>query len=368
MTTTATMATAFNTSISGWRWRSMLPVGRPTDDCIVRSTRVSGPGMGTRPAADNQGFAYREEIGARGDGWAVLDYLSTYYRHSSVGEWEERIRTGRVRIDGQPARASDHLRAGQHLVWHRPPWCEPDAPCEFGVVAVDADVLAVTKPAGLPSLPGGGFLVNTLSSCVRRQFPDATTLHRLGRGTSGVMLFARSDVARRRLARDWRAGEVERVYRARIDGRLDREELSITIPIGPVPHRILGTVHAASTAGRPARSIVRTLESDARTSLVEVTIATGRPHQIRIHLAAAGHPLSGDPLYGPGGVPKPGTEALPGDGGYLLHALRLGFRHPVSGEAQVVECAPPDAQLVRSEAAQNHEDWEHRAVTHPGGG
>jgi 23S rRNA pseudouridine1911/1915/1917 synthase len=157
------------------------------------------------------------------------------------------------------------------------------------------------------------------------------------------MLFARSDVGRRRLARDFRTGEVERVYRARVDGRPHRDALSITTPIGPVPHRLLGTVHAASPSGRPSRSVVRLLGSDGHTSLVEVTIATGRPHQIRIHLGAAGHPLSGDPLYVPGGVPRADTDVLPGDGGYLLHALRLGFRHPGSGAAQVAECAPPAA-------------------------
>jgi 23S rRNA pseudouridine1911/1915/1917 synthase len=295
--------------------------------------------------ASNQGFAYREQIGSPGHGRAVLDYLSARYRHSSASQWEDHIRAGRVRVDGRAVRPADRLHAGQHLVWHRPPWREPDAPRGFAVLAVDADVLAVAKPAGLASIPGGGFLVNTLSSCVRERYPDATAVHRLGRGTSGVMLFARSDVARRRLARDFRVGEVERVYRARVGGRLERAEISITTPIGPVPHRILGTVHAASPGGRPSRSAVRLLESDGRTSLVEVTIATGRPHQIRIHLAAAGHPLSGDLLYAPGGVPRADTDVLPGDGGYLLHALRLGFRHPATGAAQVVECAPPAALM-----------------------
>jgi len=297
---------------------------------------------GERPV-ENQGFAYDEEIGARGDGRPVLEYLSARYRHSNVSQWAERIAAGRVRVDGRLVGPSDRLRAGQHLVWHRPPWHEPTVPRRFDVLEVDDDVLAVAKPAGLPSIAGGGFLVNTLAACVRERYSDATPAHRLGRGTSGVVLFARTDVARRRLALDWRAGAVLRVYRARVEGRLECDALAITAPIGPVPHVILGTLHAASPTGRPAHTLIRTLEPGDRTSLVEVTIATGRPHQIRIHLAVAGHPLSGDPLYGPGGIPKARSDALPGDGGYLLHAHRLRFRHPTTGATRVVECPPPDA-------------------------
>jgi 23S rRNA pseudouridine1911/1915/1917 synthase len=76
-------------------------------------------------------------------------------------------------------------------------------------------------------------------------------------------------------------------------------------------------------------------------ALVEVAIETGRPHQIRIHLAHAGHRLCGDPLYGVGGVPLPGSRALPGDPGYLLHALRVELAHPRTGAPLVIECAPP---------------------------
>jgi len=86
---------------------------------------------------------------------------------------------------------------------------------------------------------------------------------------------------------------------------------------------------------------VRTLRAGRGASVVEIQIATGRPHQIRIHLAAAGHPLVGDPLYGPGGLPRPGVRALPGDGGYFLHAARLVFPHPATSAPTVVECAAP---------------------------
>jgi len=103
----------------------------------------------------------------------------------------------------------------------------------------------------------------------------------------------------------------------------------------------LGQVHAASPRGKPALSHVRVLGRHEDQSVVEVRIPIGRPHQIRIHLAVAGHPLVGDPLYGCGGnlVPEPG---LPGDGGYRLHAHRLVLDHPVTGRRLELECSPPE--------------------------
>ena len=214
-------------------------------------------------------------------------------------------------------------------------------PLGFAVLYADADVLAVAKPSGLPAMPAGGFLTHTLFWQVRRRFPGASPVHRLGRGTSGVVLFARSARARRSLAGAWRAEQVARTYLGLVEGSLDGGRFAIDVPIGPVPHPLLGTVHGACAGGRSARTIVHTLRAEPHASLVEVQIDTGRAHQIRIHLAAAGHPLVGDPLYGPGGLPRPGCCALPGDGGYLLHAARLVFPHPASAGRTTVECTPP---------------------------
>jgi 23S rRNA pseudouridine1911/1915/1917 synthase len=106
----------------------------------------------------------------------------------------------------------------------------------------------------------------------------------------------------------------------------------------------LATVHAADPAGKPAQSLVRVIERRPSGFLCDVSIKTGRPHQIRIHLAAAGHPLLGDPLYGAGGGIIPGTQAVPGDPGYLLHAAELRFRHP-QDEREILICCPPPAAL-----------------------
>ena len=290
----------------------------------------------------NQGYAYVARVGPEGAGHGLASYLAARWPHTSREGWEGRIGAGLVLLDGVPAAAATPLRAGQTLTWQRPAWTEPEAPDRFAIVHRDPDLLVVAKPAGLPTLPGAGFLERTLLSLVQARDPEAVPLHRLGRFTSGLVLFARTPLARQRLSRGWSA--VEKHYRALAIGIPSRDAFVIDAPIGPVPHPLLGTVHGASAEGRPSRSEVTVLERRQGAFLCDVRILTGRPHQIRIHLAAAGHPLVGDPLYGPGGVPllDPG---LPGDPGYLLHAAELRLAHPRSGEPLLLSCTPPPSLL-----------------------
>jgi len=223
---------------------------------------------------------------------------------------------------------------------------------DAAVLHEDELLLAVAKPRGLPTMPAGGlYLEHTLLAVVRRRAPGASPMHRLGRDTSGVVLFARTAAAAGTVQAAFRARRVTKVYRALCAGHPALDAFTVDAPIGEVDHPLLGTVHAAAAGGRQARSHVRVLErrgdvSAPPSALVEVEIETGRPHQIRIHLAHAGHPLVGDPLFGPGGVPRPGTRALPGDPGYLLHAWRLELEHPGDGRRLVIECAPPPALRV----------------------
>jgi len=277
----------------------------------------------------------------RADGRTLLDYLVGRYRHSSVSEWRVRIERQQVLVDGVAALPDRTLRCGQSLAWHRPAWDEPDAPRSFALLFEDAELLAVAKPSGLPTVPGGGFLDNTLLALVRGYDPCAVPLHRLGRWTSGLVLFARTRGARSNLARAWRERRVEKRYLALASGRPERAEFDVTTPIGAVPYAPLGLLHAASPTGKRSASRVVVTEQRAHEFIAEVMIDTGRPHQIRIHLAAAGHPLVGDPLYGPGGVPRSGTRALPGDPGYLLHARLLVLEHPTSRREVRLVCAPP---------------------------
>jgi 23S rRNA pseudouridine1911/1915/1917 synthase len=298
-----------------------------------------GLGETARKQTKNAGFLYRERAPADAAGETVLGYLARRYTHSTEREWRERVQAGEVRLEGRPARGDDRLTAGAWLEWSRPGWTEAEVPLAYAVLHLDPHLLAVAKPRGLPTVPAGGFLDHTLLHLVRRRFSEAAPLHRLGRGTSGLVLFARSDLARRTVTRAFREGEVDKTYRALITGSPAEDAFTVDAPIGPVPHPRLGTVHAASETGRPALSQVQVLERREDASLVEVRIPTGRPHQIRIHLAVAGHPLVGDPLYAAGGALQT-DPGLPGDGGYHLHAHRLALAHPAGGRVEI-ECPPP---------------------------
>jgi 23S rRNA pseudouridine1911/1915/1917 synthase len=289
----------------------------------------------------NAGYVHRERLGSEASGRTVLAWLCERHAHSDEPTWRGRLERGELRLDEALVGPESQLVPGRTLAWHRPPWDEPDVPLAYGVLFEDDALLAVHKPSGLPTMPAGGFYEHTLLRLVQRTFPEATVLHRLGRGTSGLVLFARTGPARATMHRAFREHALRKHYRALSCGVAATDEVEIVTPIGEVEHPLLGRLHAASPQGRTARSLARVVSRRARETLWDVEITTGRPHQIRIHLASIGHPLAGDPLYGPGGVPAPGVHALPGDLGYLLHAHRLTFAHPVTGRATTIVAPPP---------------------------
>jgi 23S rRNA pseudouridine1911/1915/1917 synthase len=303
----------------------------------------------------NKGYSYPDRIRASDEGLSVADFYSRHYTHSTEATWRQRIQAGQVLLNGRPASPDDTLTRGDRLSYHRLPWEEPDAPRDFETLFEDGDVLILSKPSGLPVLPGGFFLENTLLYLVRQRYgAECSPLHRLGRGTSGAILFTRNARAARLLTVAMKERRILKMYLALASGTAMPDAFTVDAPIGPVPYRSPATVHAYRPDGRPSVSHVRVIRrfSEENATLLEVTIPTGRPHQIRIHLSYAGFPLVGDPLYQSGGIPRSGGEddehtALPGQTGYLLHSWKIRFPHPARGEDVEVVCPPPSSPAWR---------------------
>ena len=308
------------------------------------------------PAALNLGHAYRDRVTPHDAGQLLSAFYAARYAHSSGAVWRQRLAAGEICRNGQQLQADVALAAGDGLVWHRPPWQEVAVPVLPGPLFDDGDLLVFNKPSGLPVLPAGGFLEHTLLAQLQARWPDARPVHRLGRFTSGLLVCARRSASRAWLSALLREstaqGRCTKTYRALLQPPVPEspllvlepgQPLSLTTPIGRCAHGRLGTIWAAAPADPAALSAsseLRLLQRGERAWLADVAIATGRPHQIRIHTAAAGAPLLGDPLYAPGGGAQAG--ALPGDGGYHLHAHRLQLVCP-DGGLLALEAPLPEA-------------------------
>lgn len=290
----------------------------------------------------NQGWVYEDRVSQAG--MTLLNYYTEHYTHSSEQEWCDRIQSGSISINHHPITDPDTpLQIGQRLFYHRSPWVEPDVPFDVAILYEDNDLLLLHKPSGLPVLPGGGFLEHTLWGWLRREYAiPPTPIHRLGRGTSGVIVLAKTEQARSTLSQDLRDRRLQKRYRALAFGTPELDRFTITTRIGKVAYPQLGYLYAATETGKEAISHCVVLERHRITdaTLLEVTIPTGRPHQIRIHLAAAGCPLWGDPLYGVGGIVI-GQNSIPSDCGYWLHSYEVSLTHPLQGQLLTIRSQPP---------------------------
>jgi 23S rRNA pseudouridine1911/1915/1917 synthase len=272
------------------------------------------------------------------------------------------IATGRVRVTGGHAKASHRLRAGARVTVEVPP-PEPLAltpePIPLSVVYEDVDLLVVNKPVGLVVHPGAGHRTGTLVHALLAHCGPGLSgiggarrpgiVHRLDRGTSGLLAVAKNDHAHLALARQLKARTVERRYLALVQGRLPHAAGVVETAIGRDPRDRLRMAVRPAGAGRPALTRYRVVDRFVRPApltLVEATLGTGRTHQIRVHLAHLGAPVVGDRTYRRRGTAplEPELAALVGGlGGQALHAAVLGFTHPTTGARLRFEAPPPPA-------------------------
>ena len=261
------------------------------------------------------------------------------------------VDTGGVRIDGTVITSrARRVAAGEALdvaVERRDdPRPAADPGVDFTPVFEDADVAVVDKPAGLVVHPGAGHDQATLVNGLLARYPEIAQIgdpyrpgvvHRLDRGTSGLLVVARTERAFRSLAEQMRAHQPERIYTALVWGHPEAPSGVIDAPIGRSSRHPMRM--AVTERGRPARTrytVEQRYAEPSEVALLSCQLETGRTHQIRVHLRAIGHPVVGDPTYGAGrgadvfGLPRP-----------FLHARSLAFDHPVSGETVRAETPLP---------------------------
>src|SRR5258708_30019287 len=245
----------------------------------------------------NRGYTYTTIISSKYHGQTLLSHLASLYAHSTPQAWQQNLNNGEVTLNGVPATGSESVTLGQTLVWNRTPWIEPDSPQHFQVLFEDPHLLAVNKPSGLPTLPGGGFMENTLLRLVQKQTPNANPVHRLGRATTGSVLFAKTPQAASTLFANWNTPKIQKIYRALAQNIAQHDAYEILTPTDPVPHHLTGSVWAANPSGKPSKSLAKVISRATRTTTFDVSLNSRRPHQISIHLASIAHLLLGDPLY-----------------------------------------------------------------------
>jgi 23S rRNA pseudouridine1911/1915/1917 synthase len=258
---------------------------------------------------------------------------------------QQLIGAGFVRVNGITTRPSHLVRAGDKIELAEPPVekieNQPE-PIPFEILFEDKDLIVINKPAGLVVHPGAGHRSGTLVNALLHHCPTLSGIggkerpgivHRLDKETSGCLVVAKNDVAHRELARQFAERTVEKIYLALVTGKLRKQSGVIDETIGRHPvHRQRMSV--ASSRGRAAKTDYRVVRSGERASLIECRLHSGRTHQIRVHLHHLGHPVLGDKIYA-----ARFARDFPRQ---MLHAWKLGFCHPRTGEWKNFEAPLPD--------------------------
>jgi 23S rRNA pseudouridine1911/1915/1917 synthase len=258
------------------------------------------------------------------------------------------IRSGHVSVNGRTASPAYRLKSSDFIEISIPPVTAPTLEpedIELDVIYEDTEAAVINKPAGLTVYPAPGHAGHTLVNALLKRFPDLACfgdtarpgiVHRLDKGTSGLIVIARNEAARLNLVEQFRSRSVSKAYLVLVQGKLEPERGAIEAPIGrdPADRKKMAVV----TGGRAARTDYRVLRYLKNCSLAEVHIRTGRTHQIRVHMSAIGRPVVGDKKYGRSSIPAPRQ---------FLHACCLEFKLPGSGQPRSFTCPlPPDLELV----------------------
>lgn len=305
-----------------------------------------------------------------GAGVRLDRFLVSVAASHSRSQIQRLIETGAVKVDGRAAKSNLTVKAGQTVIMEVPELLEtatePEA-LDITIVYEDADLVVVEKPAGMVVHPAAGHTSGTLVNALLHHVKDLSgvggekrpgIVHRLDRGTSGLMVVAKHDAAHDALARQFRDREIEKEYIALVWGVVHAGR-RIDAPIGRDPEN-RKKMSARSRRSREAVTrIVRTEHVNPAVTLAQIAIHTGRTHQIRVHLSAIGHPVVGDALYG--GI----RRRVPGDIRAVtrlqrpfLHAARLGFKHPSDGRRmEFTSELPQDLQDVLD--ALRHTESDH---------
>ncbi len=283
-------------------------------------------------------------IPAAHDGQSLLEALIDLFPQISPAEWERRCDIGRfINYGGQMRDKTHRVRAGERLLQVFPPEAEPSVATDIRILFEDDALILVEKPAPLPMHASGRFHRNTLQhlmNLVCAPFPPRP-VHRLDANTTGLVIFARTRHLCRLMQRQFLDGTVEKRYLVRVIGHPVNDVFFSDAPISAQPG-VLGTHQVDEENGQISRTDFTVIERCADgTSLLEAQLGTGRTNQIRIHLWALNHPVVGDPAYLPQG--KIGdTQTLDTESPPLqLHAWKLAFRHPRSGEMLRFETERP---------------------------
>ncbi|GIX46454.1 MAG: putative RNA pseudouridine synthase [Candidatus Tectimicrobiota bacterium] len=288
---------------------------------------------------------YRLPVSPQEAGSRLDAYLARRLASLSRTQAQRLIQQGHVQVERGRAEASYRLRGGEVIVVQLPPPRPPaltPQPLPLQVLYEDADLLVVNKPPGLVVHPAPGHAQDTLVNALLYHCRTLSGIggelrpgivHRLDKDTSGLLLVAKHDRSHRHLAAQLKARRLQRRYVALVRGRPPAPQGTIDAPIARHPrqrHKM-----AVVPGGRPARTHYQVLATWGPVSMLQLTLETGRTHQIRVHLAHLGHPVLGDPLYGGGSLRCPQhpevERALRAWKRQALHAEWIRFQHPSSG-------------------------------------